>query len=114
MKKTLFIFLIIGIMMTVLFTACSEDEPAEENKTGQTTGIVTPEPTQGTDQDQNGKTEPTGTAENSDGENEVLSSKGLSMSVNNSSGELQVNRKKVEDRDTAGLADGWTILVYLC
>ncbi|MBO4416354.1 MAG: hypothetical protein J5824_10310, partial [Lachnospiraceae bacterium] len=137
--KKIYLILIV-CLFAFLFTACSSDEDVVEdddpktdqqitqtvdnnNKTDANTDQGKTENAGGTgDKEGTGNKDESGNKEESDnpatygdGTGEAdIPGKSISLSVNNTSGEMKVSRKALDKSTKAGLPDGWTIFVYLC
>ena len=108
--------MIVLLLVTVLaFTACEDvDDPYVDDPTPSVTQAAGgPSPTQPGNNDpsptQSGNNDPTPTAAE-----DPLGDKSMLLSVNSASGELQVNRRDLEQSESRDLPAGWTLFVYLC
>ena len=135
--KKIFVMLLVVIM---LFSACMFDEDITDEPTEKPspTASEPASPTGKTDPADPGKKDdpatptpagssdpaspsPTNAAEpatptptEAGNTTDVVQTKSLKLTVNNSTGELKVSRREIAKKNRSDLAPGWTLFVYLC
>ncbi|MCR5322204.1 MAG: lipoprotein [Lachnospiraceae bacterium] len=101
-------------------TATADTDSKEKNDTSDNAGKKEDVDNNGTDDGKKEDSNNTGKKEDADNDgtnngtgDAASQTKSVTLSVNNSSGEMKVSRKAVGKKNN-GLSEGWTLFVYLC
>ena len=116
MKKLLSVILIISMIALSTLSGCSSDETNENINGGDTDQQITQAPTG----EITGSAAQNGKAGDEDPDNNMgqtdtdSKAQSVSINVNRSTGEVKIDRKKLDDKKDQQAAGGWTLFVYLC